>query len=73
MADWSQTWSQTWTFFEGEWREGNAPLWGARLGRSELRARQVSRRGGELGCTVRGDRVLLEGRAVLVTGRSVSG
>jgi len=26
MADWSQTW----TFFEGEWREGNVPLWGAR-------------------------------------------
>jgi branched-chain amino acid aminotransferase len=26
MADWSQTW----TYFEGEWREGNVPLWGAR-------------------------------------------
>ena len=26
MADWSQTW----TFFDGEWREGNVPLWGAR-------------------------------------------
>ena len=23
-------WSQTWTFFDGEWREGNVPLWGAR-------------------------------------------
>jgi len=23
-------WSQTWTFFEGEWHEGNVPLWGAR-------------------------------------------
>ena len=23
-------WSQTWTFYEGEWREGNVPLWGAR-------------------------------------------
>jgi branched-chain amino acid aminotransferase len=23
-------WSQTWTFFEGEWREGNLPLWGVR-------------------------------------------
>jgi len=23
-------WSQTWTFFEGEWREGNAPIMGAR-------------------------------------------
>ena len=26
MADWSQTW----TFFDGEWREGNVLLWGAR-------------------------------------------
>ena len=24
------TWSQTWTFFEGEWHEGNLPLWGVR-------------------------------------------
>jgi branched-chain amino acid aminotransferase len=23
-------WSQTWTYFDGEWREGNVPLWGAR-------------------------------------------
>ena len=26
MADWSQTW----TYFNGEWREGNLPLWGVR-------------------------------------------
>jgi branched-chain amino acid aminotransferase len=26
MADWSPTW----TFFEGQWHEGNVPLWGAR-------------------------------------------
>jgi branched-chain amino acid aminotransferase len=26
MADWSQTW----TFYEGEWQEGNLPLWGVR-------------------------------------------
>jgi branched-chain amino acid aminotransferase len=26
MADWSQTW----TFFDGEWRDGNVPLWGVR-------------------------------------------
>jgi branched-chain amino acid aminotransferase len=26
MADWSQTW----TFYEGDWHEGNVPLWGAR-------------------------------------------
>ena len=24
------TWSQTWTFFDGEWHEGNVPLWGVR-------------------------------------------
>ncbi|WP_245913742.1 PhzF family phenazine biosynthesis protein [Nannocystis exedens] len=43
-----------------------APLWGARLGKSTLRARQVSRRGGELRCELAGERVLLTGRAVLV-------
>ena len=26
MADWSQTW----TFFDGQWQDGNVPLWGAR-------------------------------------------
>jgi branched-chain amino acid aminotransferase len=26
MADWSQTW----TFFDGQWHDGNVPLWGAR-------------------------------------------
>lgn len=43
-----------------------APLWGARLGKTVLRARQVSRRGGELICALAGERVLLTGRAVLV-------
>lgn len=43
-----------------------APLWAERLGRTTLRARQVSQRGGEMICTLRGDRVLLEGTAVLV-------
>jgi branched-chain amino acid aminotransferase len=27
MAD---GWSTTWTYFDGQWREGNVPLWGAR-------------------------------------------
>lgn len=40
-----------------------APYWAARLGRDALRAFQCSRRGGEVGCTVRGDRVLLSGTA----------
>ncbi|MBX7192278.1 MAG: PhzF family phenazine biosynthesis protein [Sandaracinaceae bacterium] len=43
-----------------------APLWGARLDKSVLRARQVSARSGELVCTLAGERVLLEGTAVLV-------
>ncbi len=41
-----------------------APFWAARLGRSELRARQVSKRGGSLTCAIREDRVLLTGKAV---------
>jgi PhzF family phenazine biosynthesis protein len=42
------------------------PYWAARLGRSDLRARQVSPRGGELACGLRGDRVSLAGHAVMV-------
>ena len=42
------------------------PLWSARLDKTHLRARQVSQRGGELGCTLIGDRVRLAGHAVLV-------
>jgi predicted PhzF superfamily epimerase YddE/YHI9 len=41
-----------------------APYWAARVGRSALRARQVSKRGGSLTCEIRGDRVLLSGNAV---------
>jgi PhzF family phenazine biosynthesis protein len=43
-----------------------APFWAERLGREQLLARQISRRGGEIRCTVRGDRVDLTGHAVLV-------
>jgi predicted PhzF superfamily epimerase YddE/YHI9 len=42
-----------------------APLWGERLGKRELFARQISARGGELWCTLEGDRVTLAGGAVL--------
>jgi PhzF family phenazine biosynthesis protein len=42
-----------------------APYWGGRLGKDRLRARQVSRRGGELLCDLRRDRVGIAGRAVL--------
>lgn len=41
-----------------------APYWAERLGKPELRARQISARGGEVGCVVRGDRVELFGEAV---------
>ena len=40
------------------------PYWAARLGRKQLRARQVSQRGGELFCEDRGDRVNIGGTAV---------
>jgi PhzF family phenazine biosynthesis protein len=41
------------------------PYWSARLGKQTLHARQVSRRGGELFCEDRGERVTIAGRAVL--------
>lgn len=43
-----------------------APLWGTRLGKSDLRARQVSDRTGDLWLRLKGDRVEIEGQAVLV-------
>lgn len=42
-----------------------APYWAERLGKTTLLARQVSRRGGEIRCTLEGDRVGLSGQAVL--------
>ncbi|MBP5857676.1 PhzF family phenazine biosynthesis protein [Marivibrio halodurans] len=38
-----------------------APYWSERLGRTRLHCRQVSARGGDLHCTVSGDRVRIEG------------
>jgi PhzF family phenazine biosynthesis protein len=43
-----------------------APYWANRLGKSDLRARQLSRRGGEILCAVREPRVLISGMARLV-------
>lgn len=40
------------------------PYWADRLGKTTLSARQVSRRGGEIDCRLRGDRVMLAGQAV---------
>jgi len=42
-----------------------APYWATRLGKTRLHARQISQRGGELWCEVRGERVTLQGNAVL--------
>jgi PhzF family phenazine biosynthesis protein len=42
-----------------------APYWSHRLGKASLHARQVSARGGDLWCELKGDRVLLKGQAVL--------
>jgi PhzF family phenazine biosynthesis protein len=40
------------------------PYWAERLGKKELHAIQLSKRGGELFCTDKGDRVSIGGRAV---------
>ncbi len=40
-----------------------APYWGAKLGKTELTARQLSKRGGELFCRLAGGRVGISGRA----------
>ena len=42
-----------------------APYWADVLGKNEMRAFQVSARGGEVFCRVAGDRVKLAGRAVV--------
>jgi PhzF family phenazine biosynthesis protein len=42
-----------------------APYWAHQLGKTRLHARQISERGGELWCEMRGDRVVLQGNAVL--------
>jgi len=40
------------------------PYWAERLGKEKLRARQLSRRGGELTCELRGERVRIGGETV---------
>ena len=41
------------------------PYWAGRLGRQQLRARQLSARGGDLICELRGQRVAIGGHAVI--------
>ncbi len=40
------------------------PFWAKRLGKDDITARQISKRGGTLFCTVKGERLLMRGRAV---------
>ncbi len=40
------------------------PYWAKKLNKSELHAYQVSARRGELWCSLKGDRVLMSGKAV---------
>lgn len=42
------------------------PFWAQRLGKLTLAARQVSARGGELDCALKGDRVVLVGHSITV-------
>lgn len=42
-----------------------APYWAAKLGKSKIHAYQASERGGELLCEVKGERVVIKGKAVL--------
>lgn len=41
-----------------------APYWQTRLGKNKFIAKQLSRRGGEVGCEVKGDRVIISGQAI---------
>jgi predicted PhzF superfamily epimerase YddE/YHI9 len=41
------------------------PYWAAQLGKNQLRARQISQRGGELLCELHNDRVRIAGRSAL--------
>ena len=40
------------------------PYWSGKLGKTELSAKQISARGGEVGCSYVGDRVKISGKAV---------
>lgn len=48
------------------------PYWSERLGKQRLLARQLSSRGGELRCTLAGDRVLIAGQAAFYMEGKVS-
>lgn len=48
------------------------PYWAKRLGRTHLHARQISKRGGELFCEDRGERVSIAGRGALYLEGTIS-
>ena len=48
----------------GSIHTGLAPFWSSRLGKTELKAHQASKRGGDLLCRVDDDRVIILGKAV---------
>ncbi|MBY6031605.1 PhzF family phenazine biosynthesis protein [Marinobacter daepoensis] len=48
-----------------------APYWAEQLGKTQLRARQLSARGGELRCELRGNRVAISGQAAFYMEGSV--
>jgi PhzF family phenazine biosynthesis protein len=48
----------------GSIHTGLAPYWAKKLGKSVLNAYQASARGGKLHCEVKGDRVIISGKAV---------
>lgn len=50
-----------------------APYWSARLGRTDLVGVQLSARGGRIGVELRGERVMLVGRAVTVLDGTLAG
>ena len=49
------------------------PFWGDRLNKTEMRGYQASKRGGEVGVRLAGDRVVLIGRAVTVFNAELAG
>jgi predicted PhzF superfamily epimerase YddE/YHI9 len=42
-----------------------APIWAEKLGKTKLKAKQVSKRSGELLCEIKGNRIHITGNAVL--------
>lgn len=47
------------------------PYWSEKLNKTELTAKQISARGGEVGCVYAGDRVKISGRAVMYMAGSI--